>query len=162
MGGLDDPLTSGYFTTATPFSYTTALNDSVLQSPAYGLSCIPGGTTIGPAVADGVYLMLAPLTPGTHTVNFVGVVGPTNAPYLDVNLTYEIVTTPIALSISVHGSFATLSWPQTSAGYGVECADGLSSNIWTPIIASPLAANGTFLVTVPVTGGSQFFRLHAQ
>jgi hypothetical protein len=138
------------------------LKDSVLQSPAYGEPCIPGGTTIGPAVADGVYLMLAPLAPGNHTINFVGVVGPTNAPYVDVNLTYEVTTVPISLNISVHGSFATLSWPQTSAGYGVESANGLRSGIWTPVMASPLAANGTFLVTVPVTGSSQYFRLHAQ
>ena len=162
VAGLDNPQTTSYFTEATPFSYTTALSDSILYTPAYDLTCIPGGTTIGPAVADGVYLMLAPLAPGKHTLHFTGIVGPTNAPFLDVDLTYQIVTVPISLSISAHGGWVTLSWPQTDTAYGVETTGDLSSAIWTPVTAVPLAANGSLLVTVPVTGGSQYFRLHAQ
>ena len=39
--------------------------------------------TIYPAVADGVYLMLSPLSPGKHTIHFVGVVGPGGAPFVN-------------------------------------------------------------------------------
>jgi hypothetical protein len=35
----------------------------------------PGGETITPAVADGIYLMLAPLSPGEHTLHFHGSLG---------------------------------------------------------------------------------------
>ena len=149
VGGLDDPLTSSYFTTATPFNYTTALNDSVLQSPAYGLSCIPGGTTIGPAVADGVYLMLAPLPPGTHTINFVGVVGPADAPYVDVNLTYQITVLPPA------GTY-----PPTGTIYGLDYADWAAkwwqwtlsqSTDQTNFVSGPIAGPVQFLAGSPAT-----------
>ena len=75
-----------------PFSYTTAEHDNVLAG-YFGASCIPGDFTIYPAVADGVYLMLAPLSPGKHTVHTVGVVGPLSAPFAKVDKTSEITVT---------------------------------------------------------------------
>jgi hypothetical protein len=90
VANLDNPQTTPYFTKATPFSYTTALSNSVLNSVYANLPCIPGGTTVSPAVAEGVYLMLAPLAPGVHTIHFIGIVGPTNSPYLTLNLTYQV------------------------------------------------------------------------
>jgi hypothetical protein len=42
-----------------------------LTFPADNFFGLPAGT-YAPAVADGVYLLLAPLTPGTHTINFGG------------------------------------------------------------------------------------------
>jgi hypothetical protein len=41
-------------------------------------------------VADGAYPMLAPLKPGKHTIHFAGIVGPANAPEIDVDVTCEI------------------------------------------------------------------------
>ena len=56
-------------------------------------TCIPGGFTISPAVGDGVYLMLAPLSPGKHTIHTVGVVGPASAPFVMVDITSDIRVT---------------------------------------------------------------------
>ena len=53
----------------------------------------PGDFTIYPAVADGVYLMLAPLPPGKHTIHTVGVVGPVSAPFAKVDITSDITVT---------------------------------------------------------------------
>ena len=51
------------------FSYTLAPTDNILAN-FFGLTCIPDGTTVSPAAEDGVYLMLAPLSAGNHTIHF--------------------------------------------------------------------------------------------
>lgn len=91
--GLDDPVTSIYSVVSPAFSYTIAEKDSII-SLVEGEDCIPGGTTIYPAVAEGAYLMLAPLKPGKHTIGFVGVYGPVSAPNLKLDITYEITVLP--------------------------------------------------------------------
>ncbi len=159
--GLENPQYSPYLTQSLPFSYTTALTNSVL-GPVYGEPCIPGSTTIGPAVAEGVYLMVPPMTAGNHTINFTGIVGPATAPYLAVNLTYNIAAQPPALSISTLGSGVELSWPQSQSSYIVETATNLASPAWSPFGAPVLASNGVLQVTVPTGSGSQYFRLRGQ
>ena len=93
VDGLDNPATSIYNVVSPPFSYTIAEKDSII-SLVEGEDCIPGGMTIYPAVAEGVYLMLAPLKPGKHTIAFVGVYGPVSAPNLKLDITYDITVVP--------------------------------------------------------------------
>jgi hypothetical protein len=60
-----------------------------LTFPADNFFGIPAGT-YAPAVADGVYLLVVPLTPGAHTINFGG----TNFGFGNVNvedITYHLV-----------------------------------------------------------------------
>jgi hypothetical protein len=88
VAGLEDPTNTIYDVVSPPFSYTTSEKGNFL--PEFnGVTCIPGGTTIYPAVTDGVYLMLSPLSPGKHTIHFVGEVGPGGA-YLTQDITYDI------------------------------------------------------------------------
>jgi len=88
VAGLSNPQTTTYLVQSPPFSYTTAECGNFL--PVFnGVTCIPGGTTIYPAVTDGVYLMLAPLAPGKHTIHYVGEVGPGGI-YLTQDITYDI------------------------------------------------------------------------
>jgi hypothetical protein len=91
--GMDDPTNSVYNVVSTPFSYTTAEKDNVL-AVELGATCLPGDFTIYPAVADGMYLMLAPLSPGKHIIHAVGVVGPPNAPYAKSDRTIELTVEP--------------------------------------------------------------------
>jgi hypothetical protein len=63
------------------FSYTLAPTDNILTNH-FGLSCIADGTTVSLAAEDGVYLMLAPLSAGKHTIHF------TVQGFLDI--TYEL------------------------------------------------------------------------
>jgi hypothetical protein len=87
--GLDDPESTIYHVQASPFSYTTANKDNVLAN-IYGASCIGGGVTIYPAVADGAFIMLAPMKPGKHTIEFGGSV----PGHLTVDLTYDVIVLP--------------------------------------------------------------------
>ncbi|HXB58905.1 MAG TPA: hypothetical protein VNU95_05050 [Candidatus Acidoferrales bacterium] len=86
--GLGSPTNTIYNVVSPPFSYTTAEKDNV-AAVAEGEPCLPGGLTVYPTVADGVYLMLAPLPPGKHTIHFIGEAGPGGAD-LTINITYDI------------------------------------------------------------------------
>jgi len=79
--GLDNPANSPYRVGGQVFSYTLAPTDNILTS-FFGAGCIADGTTVSPAAEDGVYLMVAPLSAGKHTIHFT-VLG-----YLDI--TYRI------------------------------------------------------------------------
>jgi hypothetical protein len=87
VAGLSNPATTEYLAVSAPFSYTTATTDNVLAG-FFGESCIPGDMTIYPAVAEGVYLMIAPLAPGKHTIQTIGEVG--SPPFVTLNITYDI------------------------------------------------------------------------
>jgi hypothetical protein len=89
VAGLSDPATTPYLVTTPPYSYTTAKEANVVAN-LYGVPCLPGDFTVYPAVAEGVYLMLAPLPPGKHVVQFVGIVGPVSSPFVEEDLTYDI------------------------------------------------------------------------
>jgi hypothetical protein len=73
VGNLGDPATTPYracvgpFTPCSPASFSSTFpTDNLFSSQG-----LPAGT-YAPSVADGFYLLLAPLTPGMHTINFGG------------------------------------------------------------------------------------------
>jgi hypothetical protein len=76
VDGLEDPSNSVYHVVSPPFSYTTAEYGNYV-AVLEGEPCLPGGLTVYPAVLDGACLMLAPLSPGTHTLYGHLVIGPT-------------------------------------------------------------------------------------
>jgi hypothetical protein len=73
------------------FSYTLPATDNVLQ--ALGLT-VPGAnwpsTTVFPAVSDGYWVMIEPLPPGKHTINFGGI---SNNGFT-VDVTYHLTVGP--------------------------------------------------------------------
>jgi hypothetical protein len=89
VGGLETPSNTIYNVISPAFSYTTAEKGNALAQIT-GEDCIPGGMTIYPTVADGVYLMLSPFSPGKHTIHYVGVVGPQSQPYFTEDITYDL------------------------------------------------------------------------
>jgi hypothetical protein len=91
--GLENPTNTIYNVVSVPFSYTTAEKDNIV-AVSEGEPCLPGGLTVYPAVADGVYLMLSPLSPGKHKIHSVGEAGPGGA-FLKIDLTYDITVLPL-------------------------------------------------------------------
>jgi hypothetical protein len=91
--GMDDPTNSVYNVVSTPFSYTTAQQNNVLAGEL-GATCVPGDFTIYPAVAEGMYLMIEPLSPGKHTIHSVAVLGPISAPYAVSDRTIDLTVEP--------------------------------------------------------------------
>jgi hypothetical protein len=73
--------------TSPPFAYTLPENN--IYSYITGIN-IPA-RTVYPAVSDGVYVMLAPLSPGHHTIHFAGDTGAGN---FALDVTYHINVLP--------------------------------------------------------------------
>jgi hypothetical protein len=91
--GLDDPQHTHYRVQSPAFSYTVASHNNLLAAIFDG-PCIPDGITVSPAVSDGAFLMLVPLSVGHHTIHFVGVVGPVATPFFFKDITYNITVAP--------------------------------------------------------------------
>jgi hypothetical protein len=79
---------SAYRAISPVFSYTLPPSPDNLLFVGYGVS-LPGpcwpSLTVTPAVADGYYIILAPLAAGRHVINFGG-----SAPGNTQNLTYTL------------------------------------------------------------------------
>jgi hypothetical protein len=65
---MDNSQATPYLVWTPPFSYTLASHDNL--DAYFGYTCIPDGTTVYPAVACGVCVMIAPLPVGHHTIQF--------------------------------------------------------------------------------------------
>ena len=75
-----------------PFAYTVPAQDNMLQ---YFGADVPGNdwptTFVFPAASDGYWLMLEPLPPGSHTINFGGTAKNTG---FQIDITYTITVVP--------------------------------------------------------------------
>jgi hypothetical protein len=90
---LDDPQHTLCRVQSPAFTYTLASHNNLLAA-AFSEPCIPDGTTVTPAVSDGVFQMLDPLSVGQHTIHSVGVVGPVAHPFFFKDITYNITVAP--------------------------------------------------------------------
>ena len=66
-----------------------------------------------------------------------------------------------ALNITaLAGNKIQLDWTTASAGYGLESTNSvIAAPPWTPVISTPSAVNGRFVVTNNITTSNRFFRL---
>ena len=147
------------------FNYTAPGVHNYLYD-LFGATCYfnPGGNyAINGAVADGVYLMVAPLSPGAHTIHFSGSYPVTIFPFTviyvqDITCNLTVVATP-ALAMSVQGAQLILSWPQAASWFVLETSSSLSPPNWVPAGFPVQPAGNLNQVSVPIGNGSQFFRL---
>jgi hypothetical protein len=94
---MDDVVTHGFLTTSVDGVVLQNLANYRFSSPVFSYTLpdnnIEGvpAQTVTPAVADGYYLMLAPLSAGQHQIHFTG-----GSPLLNFSLdvTYNITVTP--------------------------------------------------------------------
>jgi hypothetical protein len=90
VGNLD-PASTPFRACAGPDARCSA-PDFSLTFPADNLFGLPADT-YAPAVADGFYLLLAPLPPGPHTINFGGT-GLFGGSQFSQDITYNLTVTP--------------------------------------------------------------------
>jgi hypothetical protein len=94
VDGVPIPITSDNQGAAL-FAYEVPNKDNLLQffgekvpGPGWPFVNTPIGTFVAPAASDGTWLLLNPLSPGTHKVNFVGTSAST--PSFSLNIVYTI------------------------------------------------------------------------
>jgi uncharacterized repeat protein (TIGR03803 family) len=63
-------------------------------------------------------------------------------------------------AVSFGSGNVVLSWPTNAAGFALQSATNLgSATVWTTVLPAPVVGNGQNLVTNPVSGTQQFYRL---
>jgi len=127
---------------ATLFTHQEVSPNFNFVAVAGNLVNVPGGAS-GIAVADGYFLMLAPLTPGTHVLTYGG---GASAFGISISETDTITVAPPVI----------LTSPNLSAGHFSFSVTGLSGS--TAVIESSTdLSNWQVVGTVVLTGGSNDF-----
>lgn len=112
----------------------------------------------GIAVADGYFLMLDPLAPGTHVLNYGGGASAFGA-FVDETDTVTVLPAPISLNIRALNNVLVLTW--SNSAFSLQAAPAANG----PYTTLGPFSNGLSTVTSPYTntpaGTQQFFRLRA-
>ena len=70
------------------------------------------------------------------------------------------VNTPPHLEVIPSGVYVILTWPTNAAGFTLQSTTNLiSSAVWTTVSPGPDVVNGQYVVTNPISGTQQFYRL---
>jgi hypothetical protein len=65
----------------------------------------------------------------------------------------------VQLNMSLSGHTLTFSWSSAANGYVLQSTPSLNPTAWTNVTNSVSTMNGQEVVTVPLSGSPQFFRL---
>jgi uncharacterized repeat protein (TIGR03803 family) len=66
---------------------------------------------------------------------------------------------PPQLTIIPAGANVILTWPTNSTGFALQSTTNLTSTVWTINSTAPVIVNGQNIVTNPISGTMQFYRL---
>ena len=116
--------------------------------------------TIDGAVIDGVFLMISPLSIGSHVIHVTFYFSFSPVP-VSGDFTYYLIVQPAPLSIALNkDQQIALSWPHTLDSYTLESSPSLDSPNWQPVTnLSVSVSDGIYHATGPVGSANQFFRL---
>jgi hypothetical protein len=162
IGGLTNVMTSAYRVQSPVFSYTCPAVHNILYD-LFGAYCYQRNTGIPytnhGAVEDGVFLMIAPLSAGSHVIHTTCALT-LNPPYA-ANFTHYLTVKPVALTVSgsPQPGNLMLNWPQTPDSYSVQTSPSLNPADWQPANLIVTTNNGIVQATAPVGTTNQFFRL---
>ena len=72
----------------------------------------------------------------------------------------QTLSTTASLKVAQSANNVVLNWPLANAGFSVQVTSNLTSASWTTLTNVPsLTSSNTWQISVPATGGNQFFRL---
>jgi len=161
--GLTNVPTTPYRIQSTLFNYTCPAVHNILHD-VFGLTCYQNSSgipyTINGAVADGVCLMIAPLSVGLHVIHATCAF-PSFVPPFAANFTYYLTVLPVAMTgdASAQPGNLVLSWPQTPDKYSVQTSLSLGPPDWQTANLVVTTNNGICQASTPVGTTNQFFRL---
>lgn len=72
---------------------------------------------------------------------------------------FGVSASPVSLTMIPSGANVILTWPTNATDFTLQSTTNLASAIWTSSSLAPIVVNGQNVVTNPITGAQQFFRL---
>jgi len=95
----------------------------------------------------------------TAYIGFTGATGGLNS--IQTISNFSFISIPV-LSASRIGTNVVISWPTGVGGYGLQTTKSLTAPVWNPLPGPYAIVGAGYQVTVPLTSGSQFYRLELQ
>jgi hypothetical protein len=74
----------------------------------------------------------------------------------------SMTISPLTLNIQEDGPNVLLSWPGAFTNFNLVCTTNIGVPGWTAVTNPPSIVNGQNVVTNPIVGGQQFYRLQLQ
>ena len=176
--GVGSALT--YSIVVTNLGPATATNLAIVDLLPVGLQFVSGTTSggivtqnsgtvtaniasLGSGAVATVTFVAYSLTPGTY-LNSANVTSGVLDPLKGNNTAAaKVVVTSVALGIKTLGNNLQFTWPGSSSGYVLQTTSALGNpSVWTPVNSpAPQLVAGQYVVTIPIAGGTQFYRLQA-
>jgi hypothetical protein len=162
---IDNVSTSPYRVQSPAFSYTCPAVHNYLHDYRTNPSCycyenfsgIP--YTNNGAIMDGVFLMLSPLSIGSHVINATVQFSFTPAFWADCTYYLTVQPAPLTIAVNQNRQFE-LTWPQAPDSYTLESTSSIDSPHWQPVTNLSLSLeDGIYRATGPLSTTNQFFRL---
>lgn len=117
------------------------------------------GLSVGPAAADGYWVLLEPLSAGTHVIDYGGRVQSGFSTAVRAFVTVVPEGTPFVSRIGIEAGGVKLAfWTATSGSHQVESASEVNGP-WTAVGAAVAGDGEQHEVNIPATAGSRFFRI---
>jgi hypothetical protein len=150
--------TTPYRVQPPPFSYTCPAAHNYLYD-VRGLHCYTDVSTIEGAVMDGTFLLISPLSIGSHVIH--STVQFSFQPVFLADNTFYLTVQPAPLNIALaQNRQFVLSWPQTPDAYTLESSSSLQPPHWQAVTNLPVSfLHGIYGATGPIAATNQFFRL---
>ena len=71
-----------------------------------------------------------------------------------------LTTSGVTIHVAQSGGNSVISWPLAAAGFSLQTSSNLSSGSWVTLTNAPIMVGNTnWQITVPASGGQQFYRL---
>jgi hypothetical protein len=159
---IDNVSTTPYRVQSPLFSYTCPALENWLYDRRYSSCyCYSNNSgmlyTIEGAMVDGVFLMISPLSIGSHVIHVT-----TQYSFgYSADFTYYLTVQPASLNIAQEQNQQfLLSWPQTPDAYVLESSASLSPSSWKAVTNLSLnLTDGIYRATGPIAVTNQFFRI---
>ncbi len=151
------------------FHITCLYGDGTLQVYTNGVLEAGAGNLVAPASSAGIFSATIGHSPYSDPGIFGSVdefriyngrLAPDEIEASDLLGPNATLSTTAKLNAVFGPGNVTLSWPLANAGFSVQTSSNLLSGDWMTLTNVPaLVGNANWQVTVPLTGGTEFFRL---
>ena len=161
IAGLTDVQTTPYRVQSTLFDYICPATHNTLHD-LEGLSCYQNNSgtpyAVTGAVEDGVFLLISPLSAGSHVIHVTGAYPSFG---FTENWTQYLTVEPVTITVDANAQpgYLILSWPQTPDNYVIQSSSSLTPPDWQPANLVVTTNNEILQATAPVGTTNQFFRL---
>lgn len=149
---------NGNYSSTAPVSISSGDPININIYYANGVASITFTDAVASTSFSTSYAINIPSVVGGDTayVGFTGADGGVSSFQIITNFSFVSLATE---SLQLSGNNVQISWPQVEPGYVLQSSSTLVNPTWTNVANAPVVTNGTFRVSVPISGAAKYYRL---